>query len=87
MKKKDKVHFELADIVRRFSPGLLDGKLSAVQYKALHNIKYCRTSVMGGHEEECDHCHQHRYSYNSCRDRHCLHPVGFTREYFIYNLL
>ena len=71
MKKKDKVCFELADIVQRFLPGLPVSKLSPVQYKALHNIRYCRTAVMGGHEEECDHCHRNRYSYNSCRDRHC----------------
>jgi len=64
--------FELADIIRRFGRQFIGSKeLSPQQNKALYNIVQCRTSAMGGHQEECDHCGTVRYSYNSCGDRHC----------------
>lgn len=31
----------------------------------------CRTAALGGHVEECDHCHHRHIAYNSCRNRHC----------------
>jgi len=63
---------ELADVVRRFVKPLIDQKkLSAGQIKAFYNISQCRTSALGGHEEQCDCCGKKRYSYNSCGDRHC----------------
>jgi len=64
--------FELAGIVRRFGRQFIGSKeLSPQQNKALYNIVQCRTSAMGGHQEECDHCGTVGYSYNSCGDRHC----------------
>ena len=63
---------ELADIVRRFGKRLiLQQDLSPQQIKALHNIVQCRTASLGGHQEVCKNCGEIRYSYNSCRDRHC----------------
>lgn len=67
-----KSNFELADVVLRFGKQLLSKyQLSPQQIKVLNNILQCRTSSLGGHEEECDHCGNIRYSYNSCGDRHC----------------
>jgi len=67
-----KSKFELADVVCKFGKALIEKeKLSPGQVKALYNILQCRTSALGGHEEECDHCKEVRYSYNSCGDRHC----------------
>jgi hypothetical protein len=34
-------------------------------------IETCRTAVLGGHEEVCDHCGHVERAYNSCRNRHC----------------
>ena len=34
-------------------------------------IEICRTAVLGGHVDGCDHCGALRVSYNSCRNRHC----------------
>jgi hypothetical protein len=34
-------------------------------------IEVCRTSVLGGHVDQCDACSYQRVSYNSCRNRHC----------------
>lgn len=46
-------------------------KLSAVQLRAMRAIEQCRTSALGGHLEECDHCGSQRNAYNSCRNRNC----------------
>jgi len=67
-----KSKFELADVVCKFGKALIEKeKLSPGQVKALYNILQCRTSALGGHQEECDNCKEIRYSYNSCGDRHC----------------
>jgi len=34
-------------------------------------IELCRTAVLGGHVDKCDHCGHPRISYNSCANRHC----------------
>jgi hypothetical protein len=34
-------------------------------------IVTCRTAVLGGHLDVCDHCGYTRPAYNSCRNRHC----------------
>lgn len=63
---------ELSDVVQQFGKQLVENNnLSPQQIKVLNNILQCRTSSLGGHEEECDHCGTIRYSYNSCGDRHC----------------
>jgi hypothetical protein len=41
------------------------------QGRALHAIETCRTTALGGHVDECDHCGHIEISYNSCRNRHC----------------
>jgi hypothetical protein len=45
--------------------------LSAAQKKAMRDIEQCRTEALGGHLAVCDRCLQSRYSYHSCRNRHC----------------
>jgi hypothetical protein len=35
------------------------------------NIETCRTEILGGHVDTCDHCGHKAPSYNSCSDRHC----------------
>jgi hypothetical protein len=41
------------------------------QRLALRALPSCRTAVLGGHVDECDHCGQRRPAFNSCRNRHC----------------
>jgi hypothetical protein len=41
------------------------------QQAALHAIETCRTEVLGGHAYHCPACGTRRYSYHSCRNRHC----------------
>lgn len=45
--------------------------LTPEQYKVVHAIKNCRTSALGGHVAQCDHCYRICCVYNSCRNRHC----------------
>ena len=64
--------FELSDVVQQFGKQLVENNnLSPQQIKVLNNILQCRTSSLGGHEEECDNCGTIHYSYNSCGDKHC----------------
>jgi hypothetical protein len=42
-----------------------------IQEKAAYDIINCRTSVMGGHVDECELCGYTGISYNSCRNRNC----------------
>ena len=46
-------------------------RLARVQERALAAIAACRTAVLGGRRETCDHCGASRILYNSCRNRHC----------------
>jgi Putative transposase/Transposase zinc-binding domain len=46
-------------------------RLSLAQRQVLRDIEECRTAALGGHIQACDHCHATRYSFHSCRNRHC----------------
>jgi hypothetical protein len=72
---------EVADVVREHGDDYrLAHRPSAAQEKVLGNIAVCRTSVLGGHADEClDGCKHVRVSYNSCRDRHCPKCQGPQR--------
>jgi len=63
---------ELADIFRAHGGAYgADHRLSAVQCRAMRAIAACRTALLGGHLEACDTCGEPRYTYHSCRNRHC----------------
>ena len=64
--------FEVADIFREHGPQYRRNHiLTPLQYKAMSDIERCRTAVLGGHLDVCDHCGYTVPSYNSCRNRHC----------------
>ncbi len=72
---------ELADIVRAHGDGYRrTRRLATVQHRALRAIAACRTAVLGGHRETCDHCGATRLTYNSCRNRHCPKCQTLTKE-------
>jgi uncharacterized protein (DUF983 family) len=60
---------ELADVIRLHGDGLAN--VTSEQRKVLNALSACRTAVLGGHVETCDHCGHQRVAYNSCRNRHC----------------
>ena len=71
---------ELADIFRACGEGFLHThSLCPDQIKALHAIENCRTSALGGHTDQCNHCGYTKRSYNSCRNRHCP-KCQFTKK-------
>jgi hypothetical protein len=63
---------EVADILREHIAEYQKSyPLLPEQYKIVPHLLSCRTAVLGGHVERCDHCGAERISYNSCRNRHC----------------
>jgi hypothetical protein len=49
----------------------------------MRHIKVCRTAVLGGHIEQCNHCGLQRNAYNSCRDRHCPKCQTLVKEQWL----
>jgi len=83
-----KPKFELADVVKLFGNELsVKSKINPIQDKVLNKIVQCRTSALGGHEEKCDCCDKKRYSYNSCRDRHCPKCQAAKQAFWIDDLI
>lgn len=65
---------ELADIVRLHGPqylALYQGKMPPSHVRTLGDIERCRTPALGGEVFFCGKCHDYRYSYHSCKNRHC----------------
>ena len=73
---------ELADIFRQYSPAYRQKYASrmcrhgatatpASHLKAMRAIEQCRTEALGGQIYVCPACGETRYSYHSCRNRHC----------------
>lgn len=64
----------LGDIFRRYGPAYrarFGSSLSDSQLQALQAIAQCRTEALGGQLFLCPACQTTRYSYHSCRNRHC----------------
>ena len=60
---------ELAQIFRAHAPPL--ERLGHDRRRVVQDIVSCRTPVLGGHLQVCDHCGREIPFYNSCRNRHC----------------
>jgi hypothetical protein len=64
----------LGEIFRRYGSAYrarFGHALSPSQLQAMHAIEACRTEALGGHVYICPSCQFTRYSYHSCRNRHC----------------
>src|SRR3984893_13186841 len=78
----DRPKLEVADVFRRYGEAYRQehgASLSMAQRRAMTAIEVCRTAVLGGHLEQCDHCGRQRNAYNSCCDRHCPKCQSFAR--------
>lgn len=63
---------DIQDVFNKFYPKFKKAySTSFVQDKSAFDIMNCRTSVMGGHVDECESCGHINISYNSCGNRHC----------------
>ena len=65
---------EVADVFRAYGESYREthgARMLLRHRRAMRAVEICRTSELGGHVDECDHCNHLRISYNSCRNRHC----------------
>ena len=70
----DRPRFEVADLFRCYGADYRQkhgASMSVAQRRVMTAIELCRTAVLGGHLEQCDHCGHQRNAYNSCANRHC----------------
>jgi hypothetical protein len=64
----------LNDIFRRYGPAYraqYAERLLPSHRAAMAAIEACRTEALGGHVYTCPACATKRYSYHSCKNRHC----------------
>ncbi len=68
----NRLKFEAAQIIEQFGDEFVrKHNPNSWQLRTLNALRICRTSALGGHKEQCDSCGTVRYSYNSCKNRHC----------------
>jgi Putative transposase/Transposase zinc-binding domain len=75
---------EVADIFRQHGPAYREShRLPRNHLRVMRAIEVCRTAVLGGHKDQCDHCGHLEISYNSCRNRHCPKCQTLKKERWI----
>jgi ribosomal protein L37AE/L43A len=65
---------EVADIFRLHGPGYREkfgDRMLPSHRRAMQDIETCRTESLGGQLYFCKQCQVQRYSYHSCKNRHC----------------
>ena len=64
--------YEIVQIIEQFAQEFI-ARHNPNKYilRTLNALRICRTSALGGHKDQCDSCGKERYSYDSCRNRHC----------------
>jgi hypothetical protein len=75
---------ELAEIIRGYKTSFTEKHSPLKQHLSVLNaLEKCRTQALGGHVDECDSCGHLRFSYNSCRNRHCPKCQQTNKERWI----
>lgn len=65
---------EVAEIFRLHGPAYREKfgpRLLPSHRRTMQDIEHCRTAARGGQLYFCQQCQQQRYSYHSCKNRHC----------------
>lgn len=65
---------ELAEIFRQHGDeyrAKFGHRMPAQHLRAMRDIQDCRTAILGGKLYLCPKCNRQRYSYHSCKNRHC----------------
>jgi Putative transposase/Transposase zinc-binding domain len=65
---------EVADIFRLHGPDYraqFGNRMLPSHHRAMQDIETCRTESLGGQVYFCTQCQEQRYSYHSCKNRHC----------------
>jgi putative transposase/transposase-like zinc-binding protein len=82
----DRPKLEVADVFRRYGEAYRQehgASLSMAQRRVMTAVEVCRTAVLGGHLEQCDHCGHQRNAYNSCGCRHCPKCQSLARAQWL----
>lgn len=82
----DRPKLEVADVFRHYGKAYRQQhgtSLSTAQRRVMTAVEVCRTSVLGGHLEECDQCGHQRNAYNSCGNRHCPKCQSMARAQWL----
>jgi hypothetical protein len=82
----DRPKLEVADVFHHYGEAYRQehgASLSVAQRRVLTAIVVCRTAVLGGHLEQCDHCAHRRNAYNSCSNRHCPKCQSLARAQWL----
>jgi len=70
--ENQRYQYDLGELLVQYQdPFKATYQLSPGQEKVFADLIRCRTSALGGHQDECDQCGHRQHSYNSCRNRHC----------------
>jgi len=78
------IRLEVADVFRAYGADYREKhNLSGPQLAAMESIEKCRTTALGGHVDQCDHCGHIEISYNSCRNRNCPKCRGSQRAAWV----
>jgi hypothetical protein len=78
------IRFEVGDVFREYGDDYRAAHtLSPEQSKAMAAIEKCRTTALGGHVDQCEHCGHIEISYNSCRNRNCPKCRGSQRAAWV----
>lgn len=65
---------EVAEIFRLHGPAYREKfgeRMLPSHRRAMQDIETCRTESLGGQVYFCSQCQEQRYSYHSCKNRHC----------------
>jgi hypothetical protein len=65
---------EVADIFRLHGPqyrAKFGARMLPSHRRAMQDIEQCRTEAFGGQVYFCQQCQEQRFSYHSCKNRHC----------------
>src|SRR6266536_5213614 len=65
---------EVAEIFRLHGPeyrARFGARMLPSHLRAMQDIETCRTASLGGQLYYCAQCDEQRYSYHSCKNRHC----------------
>ena len=75
---------EISDIIKQHGDQFREGRsLTQKQKRVLSALRYCRTSRLGYHLDQCPECDHREISYNSCRDRHCPKCQGISQRQWV----
>ena len=80
----ERTEYDLGDLFRRYGLAYEQTHpLCLEQRKAIADISRCRTSMLGGHIQQCSDCGHQEIAYNSCSNRNCPKCQGIQQRKWV----